>query len=37
MGCHEEQKPTLVMRLIRRLPERVAKHARRWLLLWLSR
>ncbi|GAB2952239.1 hypothetical protein GCM10023080_008530 [Streptomyces pseudoechinosporeus] len=37
MGCHEEQKPTLVMRLIRLLPERAAKHARRWLLWWLSR
>lgn len=37
MGSHEERKPTLVMRLIRLLPERAAKHARRWLLWWLTR
>lgn len=37
MGGHAERKPTLVIRLIRLLPERTAKHARRWLLWWLSR
>lgn len=37
MCCHEEQELTLVMRLIRLLPERVARHARRWLLWWLTR
>jgi hypothetical protein len=29
MGRHDEQKPTLAIRLIRCLPERAAKHARR--------
>lgn len=37
MGCHEERKPTLVVPLIRLVPERAAKHARRWLLWRLSR
>ena len=37
MGSHEEQKPTLAIRLIRHLPERTAKRVRRWLLWWLSR
>jgi hypothetical protein len=37
MGRHHEHEPTLVVRLIRRLPERAAKHVRRWLLWWLSK
>lgn len=37
MGRHAKPKPTLVCRLTRLLPEKWAKHVRRWWLWWLGR
>jgi hypothetical protein len=34
---HPGSHPTLVDRLLRLLPERLAKHVRRWTLWWLAR